>query len=222
MCFVAVSTAPAVTSSSNNTKQALTKNQRKKLKKKLKKALHQSTTAVAPEDDTGPTVTTLNNSTTEHAQNMGVELGEELVKNKDNDDSIKGVGLLLGEKLVLRDDGEALEFFVTPENGLVDIMETSITSSALSTRDQLTIVEREKSEVSSISEGSPGEEGVVCEEEEGAEEEGEEGEVDVSRWGPLKVPVTVKIADLGNACWVVSLKMCLCMREYYVYMCVHA
>ena len=23
-------------------------------------------------------------------------------------------------------------------------------------------------------------------------------------WGPLKGPVKVKIADLGNACWVVS------------------
>lgn len=184
-----MSTAPALSTGSSSQKPALTKNQRKKLKKKLKKALHQNTTAVAPEDSSDVTL----NSTTEHAQ-------------KDNIDAIKGLGSKLGEKLVLKDDGEALEFFVTPENGLVDTMDTSgVTSSALSTRDQLTVVERERSEVSSVSDGSPAEGGGVYEEEGGAEEEeGEEGEVDVSKWGPLKVPVTVKIADLGNACWVVS------------------
>lgn len=43
------------------------------------------------------------------------------------------------------------------------------------------------------------------EEMEEEEEEGdEEVEEDVANWGPLKTPVTVKIADLGNACWVVS------------------
>ena len=32
----------------------------------------------------------------------------------------------------------------------------------------------------------------------------EEEELNARRWGPLKGPVEVKIADLGNACWVVS------------------
>ena len=202
-----VSTAPAVTSTTQ--KQALTKNQRKKLKKKLKKALQQNTTSVAPEDGGGGDGGVTLNSTTEHAQKMGVEL----TNDKGNaDDAIKGLGPLLGEKLVLT-AGEELKFFATPENGLVDIMETSITSAVLTTRDHLTAVEREKSEVSTFVADGVGEGGVVCEEEEGAEEgEGgeEDGEVDVSRWGALKVPVTVKIADLGNACWVVSL-LCVCV-----------
>ena len=34
-------------------------------------------------------------------------------------------------------------------------------------------------------------------------EEEEEEEEDLI-WGPLKHPVDVKLADLGNACWVVS------------------
>ena len=69
-------------------------------------------------------------------------------------------------------------------------------------------------------EGVPSEEGEgsVSEESEG-EREGESGgvgggreggerteeeELNTRRWGPLKGPVEVKIADLGNACWVVS------------------
>lgn len=62
---------------------------------------------------------------------------------------------------------------------------------------------RDKSEVSSVSEGSQGGEGGACEEKEEVDKEAKEEE-DVSKWGPLRVPVTVKIADLGNACWVVS------------------
>lgn len=95
-------------------------------------------------------------------------------------------------------------FYVKSENGVAETMDTCVTSSALSTCDQPTSVEREKSEVSSVSEGSPGEGGEgggECAEESGEAEE----EEDVSKWGPLKVPVTVKIADLGNACWVVSI-----------------
>ena len=35
--------------------------------------------------------------------------------------------------------------------------------------------------------------------------ENEEEEVEVDPiWGPLKEPVNIKLADLGNACWVVS------------------
>ena len=38
---------------------------------------------------------------------------------------------------------------------------------------------------------------------ENEEEEEETEEVDPI-WGPLKEPVNIKLADLGNACWVVS------------------
>ena len=38
---------------------------------------------------------------------------------------------------------------------------------------------------------------------ENREKEEEEEEEDLI-WGPLKHPVDVKLADLGNACWVVS------------------
>ena len=31
---------------------------------------------------------------------------------------------------------------------------------------------------------------------------------DEENWGVLRKPVTVKIADLGNACWVVSITVC--------------
>lgn len=81
-----------------------------------------------------------------------------------------------------------------------------ITSSALSTRDHPTSMERDKSEVSSVSKGSPVDGGgMSCKKEGGAEEEEEEEEVeDPRKWGALKTPVTLKIADLGNACWVVS------------------
>ena len=91
---------------------------------------------------------------------------------------------------------------------------TCITSSALSTCDHPTSMERDKSEVSSVPEGSPVDGdggGVSFEKEGGAEEEDEEEddeeeveEEDPRKWGALKTPVTVKIADLGNACWVVS------------------
>ena len=37
----------------------------------------------------------------------------------------------------------------------------------------------------------------------GGENREEEEEEDLI-WGPLKHPVDVKLADLGNACWVVS------------------
>ena len=40
--------------------------------------------------------------------------------------------------------------------------------------------------------------------EEKEEEEDEEEQKNLRLWGPLKRPVQVKIADLGNACWVVS------------------
>ena len=92
-----------------------------------------------------------------------------------------------------------------------------MTSLAASTSDQSTSVSRERSEVSPVSEGSHGGEGGACEEGEGEEEDGAEEEEDASKWGPLKVPVTVKIADLGNACWVVSVLVrakplvCVCM-----------
>lgn len=92
------------------------------------------------------------------------------------------------------------------------------TRSALSTPDHPTNndADREKSEVSSMaSGGSPNgdvdvaseekdkEEGPVVEDGGGGGGEEEVGEVDLSKWGPHN-PVTLKIADLGNACWVVS------------------
>lgn len=107
---------------------------------------------------------------------------------------------------------------------MMDTTETScITSSALSTHDHPTIVDREKSEVSSA-EVSPGVEGeeALCEKKEESEErrEGEvneEVEEDIAKWGPLKVPVTLKIADLGNACWVVRLFRCFaCSMSPYL------
>ena len=102
----------------------------------------------------------------------------------------------------------------------MDIGEGScVTSTAQSTKDTPTDVARGKSEVSSGSEGPQGcnhkdgneeekgesgkDEEEEAEEEEEEEEEEEKEEEDYSKWGPLKVPVTVKIADLGNACWVV-------------------
>ncbi len=84
------------------------------------------------------------------------------------------------------------------------IMDAMISSSGLSTSSQLTSMERSKSEVSSVSEGLPNNRAVLEEGEEEEEEEEESVLEDRSKWGPLKVPVTVKIADLGNACWVVS------------------
>jgi hypothetical protein len=83
---------------------------------------------------------------------------------------------------------------------------------ALSTHDHPTIEEREKPEGSCV-EGSvevtekkeEGEGEVEKEGEKGEEEEDEDEEEDISKWGPLKVPVTLKIADLGNACWVVRI-----------------
>ena len=41
-------------------------------------------------------------------------------------------------------------------------------------------------------------------EEEREERKEEEEEENLELWGPLRGPVEVKIADLGNACWVVS------------------
>lgn len=55
--------------------------------------------------------------------------------------------------------------------------------------------------VSSTSDGSDGERE---EEGEGGEREDEKEKENAKLWGPLKKPVQVKIADLGNACWVVS------------------
>lgn len=109
-----------------------------------------------------------------------------------------------------------LSFLPTPENGLPIAMDSNVTSAA-STSDQPTTTgtNRDRSEVSSVTEGSHVEEGGACEEEvdeeeagPGEEEEEEEEEVDLNKWGPLRVPVTVKIADLGNACWVVSRNNC--------------
>ena len=64
------------------------------------------------------------------------------------------------------------------------------------TQDQCTCAERKSSPVIvdvSISSGLP--------------EDSSPGEViideDLSKWGPLRAPVNVKLADLGNACWVV-------------------
>lgn len=49
--------------------------------------------------------------------------------------------------------------------------------------------------------------GVQCEEDSESEETGDVPQEvltnsDPSVWGPLEYPVNVKIADLGNACWV--------------------
>lgn len=96
----------------------------------------------------------------------------------------------------------------------MDAMETSfgLNSSGLCTPDNLTNQDRDQSEVSSavvsprgiaVSEKKQEGEGKVEEHEAEEEEEEEEGEEDLSKWGPLRVPVTLKIADLGNACWVV-------------------
>ena len=52
-------------------------------------------------------------------------------------------------------------------------------------------------------EGEIGGDGRVRREREG-EARSEEEEAELKRWGPLRRPVQVKIADLGNACWVVS------------------
>ena len=56
--------------------------------------------------------------------------------------------------------------------------------------------------------GGDGERGesVSGEESEGERGERDEDELKMKQWGPLKGPVQVKIADLGNACWVVSLQ----------------
>ena len=118
--------------------------------------------------------------------------------------------------------------YFASENGILDPMETCVSSSGTSTSDQLTNMERSKSEVSAMSEEPPDEEGVAKkeeikeeieerEEEREEEEEEEEDEEDETKWGPLKKPVTVKIADLGNACWVVSGRMFLVQDTLWKY-----
>ena len=99
-----------------------------------------------------------------------------------------------------------------------------VVTTGLSTSDKPTLEERNQTEVSPspMSEGSPTQEGVVSQatvkqEKENREneekekvddakekEQDKEEKEDIAKWGPFKVPVTVKIADLGNACWVVS------------------
>lgn len=84
---------------------------------------------------------------------------------------------------------------------------TCVTSSVISTHDHLMSMDGEKNEVSALLEESSGgaeKKEVEGKEEENSEAEGEgEVEEDTVKWGPLKVPVTLKIADLGNACWMV-------------------
>lgn len=191
----AVSSAPPTAPSAAVRKQQpLTKNQKKKLKKKLKKAASLQQAKALSKDNNGTS------TTTEPSQKPdGEKEGKSVITNH-------------------RDGEEGGN--VVKENGLMDIGEGScVTSTAQSTRDTPTSVARGKSEVSSVSEGPQScnhedgdkEEGGVAkaesgkdEEEEEVEEEEEEKEEeeDYSKWGSLKVPVTVKIADLGNACWV--------------------
>lgn len=133
--------------------------------------------------------------------------------------------------------------FLTPENGLgladdededVD-MACLVTSTGLSTAEQLTCTEGRKSPLSrSLSPPPLGispmcevfpnsaakvacdcQEGQKEEEEVGGDREGEEDggnddgtkeeeEDEMGKLGVLNTSVNVKIADLGNACWVVS------------------
>ena len=75
------------------------------------------------------------------------------------------------------------------ENGVCVTMETcgSVTSVELTCPDEGTDVQEDEGSESEVAGDIPEEDTSLS---------------DPSTWGPLKNPVNVKIADLGNACWV--------------------
>ena len=103
-----------------------------------------------------------------------------------------------------REEGEAwikAHHMDVVENGEVKKIEKSEATGRVVVNGQGGAEHGKEGEGSASEEDSEGEEGGA---EKGARQPSEEEEELRRLWGPLKGPVQVKIADLGNACWVVS------------------
>lgn len=103
-------------------------------------------------------------------------------------------------------------------------MKTCVSSGSISTSEIETYAERDHTKQSQV----PGDLSVVaesnldilCQSDLSSEVNNgdtvETATINVKDWGVLKFPVKVKIADLGNACWVVS---CSVLVHIYLFIC---